>query len=215
MPSLDLLAAFDLAISDRRLLEHPYYRRWQDGLLTLDELGSYAEQYRHFESCLPGALAATSEGLSEGPARELVEDNLKDELSRPRPHVQIFEGFATAVGADEEAVSTDATRNLVDLYRSASRSDAVAALSVIGAYELQAAQVALTKGESLRAHYGLGAAETEFWDIHAELEQAHAAWTIEALQALGADPIRVNQFATESSKAWWSFLDERDEARSK
>jgi pyrroloquinoline quinone (PQQ) biosynthesis protein C len=206
MPSLDLLAAFDLAISDRRLLEHPYYRRWQDGLLTLGELGSYAEQYRHFESCLPGALSATADGLSEGPARKLVEDNLRDELSRPRPHAQIFEGFATAVGAD-------ATRNLVELYRSASASDAVASLSVIGAYELQAAQVALTKGESLRAHYGLGAAETEFWDIHAELEQAHAAWTIDALQALGADPIRVNQFATESSEAWWSFLDERDDAR--
>jgi pyrroloquinoline quinone (PQQ) biosynthesis protein C len=213
MPSNDLISAFDLAISDRRLLEHPYYVRWQDGLLTLDELGAYAEQYRQFERCLPEVLATTAESLSEGPARQMVEDNLRDERSRPRPHTEIFEGFATAVGAKNKADATAATRNLVSLYQRAASSDPVAALSVIGAYEIQAAQVALTKGESLRTHYGLSSNQTAFWDIHAELEQTHAAWTIDSLRALGADSSTVQKFATESSEAWWSFLDERDGAR--
>ena len=214
MPSNDLIAAFDLAISGRRLLEHPFYVRWQDGLLTLSDLGDYAEQYRHFETCLPGVLAGTAESLPEGTARDQVQENLRDERSRPRAHAEIFEGFASAVGAKNKADATDATRDLVSLYQTAASSDPVAALSVIGAYEIQAARVALTKGESLRTHYGLNSNETEFWDIHAELEQSHAAWTIEALHALGADCETVQKFATDSSEAWWSFLDERDGAHS-
>jgi pyrroloquinoline-quinone synthase len=212
MPSNHLIAAFDRAICGRRLLEHPYYVKWQDGLLTLEELGDYAEQYRQFEGCLPDVLAATAETLSEGPARKLVEDNLLDERSRPRPHAAIFEGFASAVGAKQKADATEATRNLVSLYERTASNDPVAALSVIGAYELQAAQVALTKGESLRTHYGLSPNETEFWDVHAELEQSHAAWTIEALHSLDADCTTVERFATESSQVWWSFLDERNDA---
>jgi pyrroloquinoline quinone (PQQ) biosynthesis protein C len=213
MPSNDLIAAFDLAISERRLLDHPYYVRWQDGLLTLDELGAYAEQYRQFEACLPGVLATTAGNLSEGTARHLVEENLVDERSRPRPHAEIFDGFATAVGAKSKADATDATRNLVSLYERAASVDPVESLSVIGAYELQAARVAQTKGESLRTHYGLTSDDTEFWDVHAEMEQSHAAWTIEALLALDADCSTVQRFATESSEAWWSFLDERNSAR--
>jgi pyrroloquinoline quinone (PQQ) biosynthesis protein C len=213
MPSNDLIAAFDLAISDRRLLDHPYYVRWQNGLLTLDELGAYAEQYRQFEACLPGVLATTAGNLSEGTARHLVEENLVDERSRPRPHAEIFEGFATAVGAKSKVDATDATRNLVSLYERAAAAGPVESLSVIGAYELQAARVAQTKGESLRTHYGLRSDETEFWDVHAEMEQAHAEWTVEALLALDADCSAVQKFATESSETWWSFLDERDSAR--
>src|ERR1700730_5853777 len=155
MLALDLRVAFDQAICGRRLLEHPYYQRWQDGLLTLGDLGAYAEQYRHVERCLPGVLVATAERLGEGAVRWLVEENLRDERSRPQPHVELFEGFAAAVGADQEAGATGATRELVDLYHRAASSDPVAALAVIGAYELQAAEVAATKAESLRVHYRL------------------------------------------------------------
>src|ERR1700689_3448261 len=113
METHDLISAFDLAITDRLLLTHPYYVKWQDGLLTIDELGTYAEQYRHFERSLPGVLTTTAQSLSDAPARQLVEDNLRDELSQPRPHAEIFEGFATAVGARQKAAGTGAQRNLV------------------------------------------------------------------------------------------------------
>src|SRR3974390_3214672 len=35
-----------------RLLEHPFYRRWEAGELTDGELAGYAAQYRHFEAML-------------------------------------------------------------------------------------------------------------------------------------------------------------------
>ncbi|MGH9306381.1 MAG: iron-containing redox enzyme family protein [Acidimicrobiales bacterium] len=213
MLALDLDAAFALAMSGRLLLEHPYYQEWQEGLLAIGDLGAYAAQYRHVERCLPGVLAATAESLEEGVPRRLVEENLSDEQSRPRPHAELFEGFATAVGADKHHEATTATRELVELYARATSWGPIAALSVIGAYELQAAQVAATKADSLRVHYGLGDLGTEFWDVHADLEQVHGRWTVEALRILGAPPSTVQEFAKASANAWWAFLDERNMAR--
>ena len=45
-------------ISDRLLLDHPFYRRWEDGKLESSELASYAAQYRFFEAQLPSFLEA-------------------------------------------------------------------------------------------------------------------------------------------------------------
>jgi pyrroloquinoline-quinone synthase len=213
MMTPDLTSVFDLAVADQRLLDHPYYQSWQEGLLTRGDLAEYAEQYRHFERCLPGVLEAVSAGLPQGTARRLVEENLRDESGVPMPHVDLFEGFASAVGASLEVAPTRATGALVHLYEEALTSGVAAALAVIGTYELQASEVARTKAASLRAHYAMNEAGTEFWDVHAELETAHAQWTVEALADLGEPDETVRQFAKASSDAWWAFLDEREEAR--
>jgi hypothetical protein len=34
------------APADRRLLDHPFYRRWEAGKVSIAELGAYAAQYR-------------------------------------------------------------------------------------------------------------------------------------------------------------------------
>ena len=73
------------SVTGRRLLDHPYYRRWQDGSLATRDICAYAAQYRHFESALAEVLAGIAAGLEEGAARCLVEDNRDDELSNPRP----------------------------------------------------------------------------------------------------------------------------------
>jgi len=213
MTSDTVLNALNRSISARRLLEHPYYEAWQDGLLDLGDLAMYAEQYRHFERCLPEVLGSILEGLPQGVARDRVQENLNDERTRPRPHVEIFEGFARSVGARTDVEPTSATLGLVDLYVKAGSSDPVAALAVIAAYELQASEIAATKASSLRVHYALGAEATEFWDLHAFIEKAHACWTVEALMDLDCDPSDVEESARQSAESWWAFLDEREIAR--
>jgi pyrroloquinoline-quinone synthase len=210
MISQNVISAFDRALSGRRLLEHPYYQRWQDGSLTIDDLCAYAGQYRHIERCLPDVLSSALVALETGPARSLVEENLHDEQFRPRAHVELFEGFAVAVGAASEAPCNEATRDVVALYEEAAALGPIAALSVVGAYEVQAAEIAATKGHSLRTHYGLSPEGTEFWDVHADLESSHASWTVEALSMLDAPAATVNEFAVKSANAWWAFLDEQN-----
>jgi pyrroloquinoline-quinone synthase len=213
MPTSDMRLAIDSSIKGVHLLDHPYYRVWQDGGLQEADLAEYAGQYRHFERGLPEALSEAAARMEDGPARAMVQANLADELSNPRPHIELFEQFAAAVGCDDERAPTAATEELVDLYRDASLQGPVALLAVVGAYERQAAAIATTKRAALSDLYGLDAAGTEFWSVHSAVEEQHSIWTVEALELLGASGANVEQWAGCSARAWWAFLDEREAAR--
>ena len=199
------------AIVGRRLLTHPFYRRWEAGTLNEGELAAYAEQYRHIERELPVTLAAIVEALPAGRARDLVEANLADELGTPEPHAQLFESFARAAGATPDAPATPSTAALLAVVRTTAANDPVAALAMIAAYEVQAADIAASKGDGLRRHYGFDDEGTAFWDVHRTLEVDHAGWSMEALTALEADLDVVQAAATVSADSWWLFLSERDE----
>jgi pyrroloquinoline-quinone synthase len=199
------------ALTGRHLLTHPFYRRWEAGTLAEGELATYAEQYRLIERELPLTLAAIAAQLPEGRARTLVEANLADELGEPAPHAVLFESFARSAGAQADVAPTAATTALLTALRGAASSDPAAALAMVAAYEVQAADIAASKGDGLRLHYGMDAEGTQFWDIHATPEVAHADWSAEALAALNADPSLVHAAATSAAQAWWAFLTEREE----
>jgi pyrroloquinoline quinone (PQQ) biosynthesis protein C len=206
-------SVLDQAATQRPLLDHPFYRSWLGAELTREDLADYAAQYRYVEQVLPATLEVTAAKLPDGDARRLVESSLADERSRPRPHLDLLDDFAAAVGADTTGSPSPATAQLVATYQNAAQVGAVAALSVIGAYEVQAAEVAATKAASLRAQYHLDSTGTQFWDVHAQLEDSHANWTAEAIEKLHPALEDVGRFAAASAAAWWAFLDEREAAR--
>ena len=199
------------AIVGRRLLTHPFYRRWEAGSLAPGELAAYAEQYRHIERELPVTLAAIADALPAGRARDLVEANLADELGTPEPHAELFERFARAAGATPDAPATPSTAALLAVVRTTAANDPVAALAMVAAYEVQAADIAASKGDGLRRHYGFDEEGTFFWDVHRTQEVDHAGWSMEALAALNADLDVVQAAATVSADSWWLFLTEREE----
>lgn len=143
------------ALAGRRLLDHPFYRRWERGEVSEAELASYAAQYRHFEAYLPGFLAQLVAGLPEGEARDLVAANLADES--------------------------------------------------------QSAEVALSKAEGLRTHYGMSDAAVSFWDHHAEVDVRHGAWAWDAVSSLTGTAEELVPALRAGAEAWWAFLDEREE----
>lgn len=213
MTKIDPRSVLDQAARQRRLLDHPFYRAWEAGELAKGDLADYAAQYRHVEQILLVALEATATMLPAGHARQLVEANLADERSRPRPHLELFDAFAAAVDADITTPASPGTTHLVSAYHDAAQAGPVAALAVIGAYEVQAAEVASTKAASLRCQYGLDSAGTEFWDVHALLEDSHGNWTAEAITDLSPAHEDISPYAEASAAAWWIFLDEREAAR--
>jgi pyrroloquinoline quinone (PQQ) biosynthesis protein C len=206
-----LQASLTAALLDRRLLDHPFYRRWEAGTLQPGELGAYAAQYRHFEAALPGILTSLLAQLEPGPAAELVRLNLADEISNPEPHVALFAGFANAVGAPDDA-PTDATDGLLRTYQELIESSPAEGLAALVAYEMQAPAIAASKASGLRRHYEIDESGTRFWDIHATMDQDHARWGIEALAELGAPEDRLIGAARSAADAWWAFLDDREAA---
>ncbi|HUZ44586.1 MAG TPA: iron-containing redox enzyme family protein [Acidimicrobiales bacterium] len=201
----DLISA---ALDDRRLLEHPFYRRWERGEVSVEELGDYAAQYRHFEAYLPGFLARLVAGLPEGEARDLVAANLADELGDPVAHTELFERFAGALGAGPADISP-AMASLLSTYERLLADGPAAALAGFIAYESQSAQVARSKAEGLRSHYGMSGAAVSFWDHHAEVDVRHGAWAWDALSSLTGAPEDLVPALRAGAEAWWAFLDER------
>jgi pyrroloquinoline-quinone synthase len=194
-------------LEGRRLLAHPFYRRWEAGELRDGELAAYGAQYAHVERQLPATLAALRDALPDGAARGLVAANLDDELHRPCAHVELLDSFLAAVGTTPAAPSA-ATAALTALYATAVERSAAFALGVVAAYELQAAEIARSKAEGLRRWYGLDDTGARFWDVHAELEAEHAQWTLGAAEDVDAAEVLAG--VAVSSEAWWSFLDERE-----
>ncbi|MGD0381384.1 MAG: iron-containing redox enzyme family protein [Acidimicrobiales bacterium] len=199
-------------LRDRRLLAHPFYRRWEAGTLDRSELAAYAGQYRHFEAALPDVLEHVVARIEDPLARGLVQSNLDDERAVPAPHLDLFEGFARAVGAPDHADATSATAALVDLYKSVADESPVAALAALAAYEVQASDIAASKADGLRLRYGLSAAGTRFWDVHSGVDEVHGAWLVEALAALAPDADEVHRASSAAAAAWWAFLDDREAA---
>ena len=202
-------ALLDQALEGRRLLDHPFYRRWEAGQLHDGELQNYAEQYRYFEAHLPLFLAELAGRLPHGPAQRAVSANLRDEVAQPS-HLDLFESFAAFYGATHAEISP-AMQNLVDEYRGVLATSDVAAIAGLLAYEAQGAAIADTKAAGLRVHYGADATATTFWDVHGSVEGDHATWTMEALASLDGDDDVIVASARRIANAWWDFLSERDE----
>ena len=207
LPSISQL--LERAIEGRHLLDHPFYRRWENGELEEGELAGYASQYRYFEAHLPVALTGIAELLPSGRARELVLANLSDEIEGPISHLELFSGFERAVGATGEEPGVAVT-GLIRAYDDAITQGAASGLGAIAAYEIQASAVAITKSEGLREHYRVDEGGRTFWDVHGQLEVDHAQWTTEALSEFG-DRETIFVSARASADAWWAFLDEREE----
>ncbi len=200
------------ALAGRRLLGHPFYRRWEAGEVSLGELAGYASQYHHFESYLPGFLEALVASLPDGPGRDLIAANLADETGDPVPHVELFERFASALGA-REAAPSPAMANLLGVHDGLLAQGAPHGLAGFLAYECQAADVARAKADGLQRHYGLDDNAGLFWAHHADVDVRHAEWARGAFDSLDCRPELFEPSVRASADAWWAFLDERDAAR--
>ena len=201
-------SALESSIRDRKLLSHPFYRRWEAGGLSIEELRLYAEQYRYFEEMLPQFLQQLADQLPEGFARESVQKNLADEISSPS-HLELFERFADFYRASPAPISP-AMKRLVDAYYDVLTQSPATALAGLWAYESQGASISDSKAEGLSNHYAASDEALAFWLAHGTIEGDHARWTLEALEELQPDEETVRDATRRIGEAWWEFLDERE-----
>jgi pyrroloquinoline-quinone synthase len=209
MDNCELDRVLAATLADRRLLDHPFYRRWEAGQVSMPELAAYAAQYRHFERYLPGFLSQLTAALGDGPARDLVAANLADEQGDPVPHAELFEQFAAAVAAGADAASPATTR-LCGTYDHLLSDGPTSGLAGFLAYESQATEIAQSKADGLRRHYQLDDAALRFWDHHAQVDVRHHAWAREALATSVCADSAVESDLRRAADAWWAFLDERE-----
>src|ERR1700741_4749713 len=104
MSNGELLARMDAAIAEKHLLKHPFYRDWQAGKLSREELQLYAAQYYRHVEAFPKHLRVLA-ARSEGPIRQIILENLAEEENPAQPHPKLWRDFAVTLGVNEEDIT--------------------------------------------------------------------------------------------------------------
>ena len=203
----------DRATSDRRLLDHPFYKAWAAGTLTREDLSFYAAQYWRQVEAFPGYLEKLSARLPQGDARKTVDANLADE--RDDDHPGLWLRFAEALGSDLATVRASTSEPETDACVSAFRTalDGASPSFVMGmlyGYESQTPDVAETKITGLRDHYGIDGPAVEYFELHGELDKHHASEMARAIDSVATDEGAKEEAclgASAGAEAIWGLLD--------
>ena len=118
---------------------HPFYRRWECGELSRDELTAYAGEYRHAVV----ALADTAEQATPLAG--------SDHAGEERAHVDLWDDFASAVDAQPGPARLGARRSAS---RRGPPQPDLEALGILYAVEAGQPDVSRTKLDGLVEHYG-------------------------------------------------------------
>ena len=203
----------DRASAGRRLLEHPFYRAWAAGELTLDDLGFYSTQYWRQVETFPTYLRRLAGRLPESPARKSIEGNLADEIEGD--HAGLWQTFAEGLGRSASELDgadiEPETAACVDAFIEGTRDRSVAfGLGMIYGYESQTPEVAATKVEGLRSFYGVEDSATDYFVLHGELDVEHAHELAEVIGEVAGDDqslAEAEMGARAGAEAIWGLLD--------
>ena len=206
---MDVLARLDETRGAINVLEHPFYQRWSAGELDMEELARYAGEYRHAVLALASASASASDCAGEA-EREELRRHAEEEAA----HVQLWEQFERAVGAEAERPASTQTRECVQAWTAG--EDLLEHLAVLYAVEAGQPQISTTKLEGLSAHYGFSdeGPATEYFRLHQlrDVEHARDARALIAeLMASAEDPDaqadRMLARAEAALRGNWELLD--------
>jgi pyrroloquinoline-quinone synthase len=211
-----LLRSLDSAIAKKNLLKHPFYRDWQKGILRRRSLQIYASQYYRHVEAFPDCLLALAM-RSESELRDIVLENLAEEINPKRPHPQLWRDFAAAVGLSNENLADSApmpaTKALVLLVRQiCDKRPAAEAVAALYAYEAQVPEIAEKKIKGLRKFYGVTDEKgLAYFAVHLEADKTHRAawraWLEENAQSGLADSAATLAAANDVLDALWNLLD--------
>ncbi|MGF1466732.1 MAG: CADD family putative folate metabolism protein [Sandaracinaceae bacterium] len=215
------LSAIDEAIDAHAMLSHPFYRAWTAGELPLEVLREYAKQYFAQVKAFPTYVSSVHAQTEDLEARRLLLDNLVEEEGGSESHPELWLRFAEGLGIERTDVESaellaSTTRSVARLKALCRSDDPGDGLAALYAYESQIPEVARTKREGLREHYGLDDPRTvAFFSVHEEADVAHREQERELLLRGGVD-IEVRErrvkAAQEAAQALWHFLDGVDAA---
>jgi pyrroloquinoline-quinone synthase len=175
------------------VLRHPFYRRWETGELTREELAFYAGEYRHAVVALAQTAAAAGDAKH---AREEAD------------HIAMWDAFADALGALRGRKPTPGTLVCAKAWQ---RSDPLEARAVLYAVESAQPEISRTKLAGLVTHYGFDADawSTSYFRVHSSLDEEHAAASRRVLeeQTHEKDADRLVGVAEAALRGNWQLLD--------
>lgn len=209
------LRALDDLIRERSILQHPFYRAWQRGELTSDQLATYSRVYYPHVAAFPRYLTNAMKCTDDSVIRSALEQNLEDELTNPAPHPELWLDFAAATGQEKQAVKCaepgPKTTDSIATFDRLTNRDIASGLTALYAYESQQPEVAAEKLRGLRQRYGIHRPQAlSYFAVHATADLEHRAAERSAIERClnsGTSPATIINAAEEALDAYWNLLD--------
>jgi pyrroloquinoline-quinone synthase len=194
------------------LLNHPFYKSWNEGKLTREIIKDYAEQYYQHVKAFPRYISATHSLCEDIEKRKILLENLNDEENRDADHPKLWKNFAIAMGADSEKIekvkAEQFTKDLIDNFFKNGRSTYAEGLASLYTYERQIPEIADTKIKGLKKFYGVNSKEgLEFFETHKKADVYHRVECEKLLDSLSKEEqSAAEKAALSTAKYLWNFL---------
>ena len=194
------------------LLNHPFYKSWNEGKLTREIIKDYAEQYYQHVKAFPRYISATHSLCEDIEKRKILLENLNDEENRDADHPKLWKNFALAMGADakkiEEVKPDHFTQDMINNFFKNGRSTYAEGLASLYTYERQIPEIAETKIQGLKKFYGVNSKEgLEFFVAHKEADVFHRVECEKLLDGLSKEEqSKAELAALSTAKFLWNFL---------
>ena len=194
------------------LLNHPFYKSWNDGKLTREIIKDYAEQYYQHVKAFPRYISSTHSLCEDIEKRKILLENLQDEENVNNDHPKLWKNFAFAMGTKEEEIESVKTEKftteLIDNFFKNGRSSYAEGLASLYTYERQIPEIAETKIRGLKKHYGVTSKKgLEFFEVHKAADVYHRSACEKLLDSLSKeDQTKAEKSAMSTAKYLWNFL---------
>jgi pyrroloquinoline-quinone synthase len=221
MATPSFLARLDNAIGEHAVFNHPFYKAWSSGMLSLSDIQEYAKQYYHFEKAFPTFVSGVHSNTEDPETRHQLLLNLIEEEHGENNHPELWLRFAESLGVDRDDVRNvelnEATKQLLATFRKLTRDgNTLEGLAALYAYESQIPENSRAKIDGLIRHYGITSDDgLSFFRVHEEADEIHSRAEREHLAGLirtEQDEEQAIESARVASIAIYNMLTGIDEA---
>ena len=194
------------------LLNHPFYKSWNEGKLTREIIKDYAEQYYQHVKAFPRYISATHSICEDIEKRKILLENLQDEENPNADHPKLWKNFALAMGADADKIEDVKrewfTNDMIENFFHQARKSYAEGLASLYTYERQIPEIAETKIRGLKNFYGVTSKEgLEFFEAHKAADVIHRKECEKLLDALTEEEkVKAEKASMLTARYLWNFL---------
>jgi len=194
------------------LLNHPFYKSWNEGKLTREIIKDYAEQYYQHVKAFPRYISATHSICEDIEKRKILLENLQDEENPNADHPKLWKNFALAMGADKDNIEDVKrewfTNDMIENFFHQARKSYAEGLASLYTYERQIPEIAETKIKGLKNFYGVTSKEgLEFFEAHKAADVIHRKECEKLLDALTEEEkVKAEKASMLTARYLWNFL---------
>lgn len=194
------------------LLNHPFYKSWNEGSLKKETIKDYACQYYHHVKAFPRYISAAHSVCEDITQRKILLENLNDEENNGTDHPTLWRNFALGAGNTENEIEASKpesfTSDLINTFFKNCRSSYAEGLASIYTYEHQIPEIAKTKIEGLKKFYEVSDGQSlKFFHVHEKADIWHREQCETLLNRLtNEEQQKALVSAKETAKSLWNFL---------